>query len=351
MTRRPSSASSASSSASSAPPSASGAAPRAPLVLAPPEDTGPAAPPARRRCALGTTFLAGGGAAQGARPETRVLHGAEALGAEALHLCAGLPADLLSALAPELVVRRAELPVLALDGVLGAERLGRPRAARAGLAALERDEAAAAVEVVQAALGFAAELGAPYVLISLGAVAGLAPLWDELRGRFLRGELLADDGAAEALMTARAGLAVRHLDAARRSLDKLAELAARTGTTVLVRNPRRAIELPTPIELRTLTAGLRGAPLAPVLDAPAAHLGSVMHLVPLRETLLSFGTGPLALLGDACGAVGALPPGRGELDVAAVARLLAPGAQRSFVPWTGLRRAEIAAGYRAVAAL
>lgn len=325
-----------------------------PLVKTPPPQPPAAAPPPQ--CALATTFAYALGreladAAAGHSRAGLLVSAAQRVGATALHLSDGPAAGFLDALIPELVVRRGELPVLAVDASLGAVRLGRPRAVLAAIGALDRSEAQEAVAVALAALTLAGELGAKFVALRLGPVAGLGSLWERARAHFLRGALAEDEAPAEELMTARSALAGPHLDAALRSLDRLLTAAQRLELTVLLPSPRRAVELPTPIELRALRSEFRGAPLQPLLDAPAAHLASAMRLCALRDSVLGFCDGPLANLGDGCGAVGGLPPGHGEIDLPAIARVLPPGAHREFVPWPALRLPEVVAGYRAVAAL
>lgn len=304
-------------------------------------------------CALGTTFYR---AAAQASPESAgglplLLEAATRLDAQALYLVAdGAGAELASQ--PQLLVeRRLELPVVGLDAALGAVRLGQPRAGRAQAVSLDRSEAETAVGVVKAAMAFAQELGARYVVASLGQVRGLERLWRPVRGRFLRGVLLYNDESAEELMAIRAGLATRHLDAGLRSVDRMAEEASRRGVTLLLRNPRLPTEMPVALELALLRAELRGAPLAPLLDLPSAHLTSTLRCIPLRETVVAFGDGPLASLADACSTLSGLVPGTGEVDVPVVTRALPKATQRLFVPWPGLSLAEVAAGYRAVAAL
>jgi hypothetical protein len=304
----------------------------------------------RPACALGTSTLLS------ASSPSAWLDEAERLGVASLYLAAGLGlGENLTAAPSLLVAHRPGLPVVALDAVLGAyrsESVGQDaRTALAQAASLDRAEAEQAVAVTQAALLFAEELGARYVVLGLGAARRLARLWQALRGRFLRGVLLYDEDSAREFMRIRAALAPRYLDAARRSLDRIVEEGARRGITVLLRNPRRPTDLPTGLELSALRAEFQGAPLAPLLDLPAAHLTSTLRCIPLRETVLAFGDGPLASLGDACGAVGGLLPGQGEVDVAAVARALPKEASRAFVPWPGLTPDEVVAGYRAVAAL
>lgn len=312
---------------------------------------GSAPPPS---CALGTRFLAAA-----ARGGSRVAHASELLdaaddlGAGALYLdetLLGEPA-LLETLGAELARRGRTGSVLAIEAALGALRLGRPRASLASACSLDREEVLAATEVAESALALAAELSAKMVTLRLGPVAGLARHWERARAALLRGALQDEEEPAAELLAARAGLLPRHLEMALRSAERIANAAMRHGVTVLLPSPRRAIELPAPLELRVLLDELRGAPLRPLLDLPAAHLGSTMRLLPLRATILAFADGPLHLLGDACGAIGALPPGHGEVDVAAVAAALPPSAHRAFVPWHGLHLREVEEGYLGVARL
>jgi hypothetical protein len=290
--------------------------------------------------ALGTTYAA-------RLPPDEVLAAAESCGAGALVLCEGLRAELLG----KGGLPEQALPIWAIDAQLGGVLRGREGLARAELCALDRDEARAAVSRVQACLALAEACGCPAVYLRLGTVAGVAGRWDGLRRRFLRGELLLDEEPAERLMRDRRALAERHLQAARRSLEPLLGEAERRGVTLLLKNPRRGIELPEALELSALLQEFAGAPLRPLLDLPAAHLTSAMRLFPLRETILGFADGPLCFLGDACGAISGLPPGHGEVDVAAVARHLPAEVRRAFVPWPGLRLHEVRAGVAGVAGL
>lgn len=300
-------------------------------------------------CALGTS------ATLGAATATAWLDAVAQIPAKALYLGSDAVGRQLVLESELCFLRRAELPVLALDAALGAVHPGKtglmPQAARARAASLDRDEAETAVSVVRAALGLAEALGARYVSLSLGGPPRLERLWKKLRGRFLRGVLLYDEESAREFMAVRASLAKKYLDVALRSLDQIVEEAVRRGTTVLVRNPRRPAELPTGIELSVIRAEFAGAPLGPLLDLPAAHLLSMMRCVALRESVLSFGDGPLSFLADACGAVAGLAPGQGEVELAAVVRALSKDAARAFLPWPGLSPFEIGVGYRAVANL
>lgn len=319
--------------------------------------------PAPTASVLGTTF-AGRRRGPGDAPLSpeSLLDEAAGCGAGGLLLCEGLPGELLAPLGKALS-RGGDLPVLAVDGQLGAALRGRPRLGRASLASLDKEEGRAAAERTLAALDFAEALGAGAVFVQLGPVASVVSRWDGLRRRFLRGELMLDEEPAERLMTERSAAGAAHLPAVLRALEPMLAQAARRGVTILLRSPRRGIDLPTPLELRVLLEELQGGPVAPLLDLPAAHLCSAMRLVPLRDSIVTFGvTGggdperegaapPLALLGDACGAVGALAPGRGEVDVAAVARFLPARTRVALLPWAGLSLGEVGEALRGVAAL
>ncbi|MFI5288811.1 MAG: hypothetical protein ACHQ17_04140 [Polyangia bacterium] len=214
------------------------------------------------------------------------------------------------------------------------------RASSAALCALDRAEADVALAAALATVRRAGALGARFVVLRLGAAAGLAAEWILARDRFLRGAL--DEDLARRLLDARDAAGWRPLDAARRALERLARAAESLGVTLVIPNPRRFVELPSPTELELLLADAAGAPLAPSFDLPAAHLADVMGLYPLELTLAAFAPrAPLVFVGDACGPVGALAPGRGLLDVAALAARLPADAARAFSPWPGLTTDEV----------
>lgn len=274
-------------------------------------------------------------------------------GATTLHLPAvGLP-GLVEGLAHLTAAARPPLQVVAVDAELGAIADARPQAARAQLASLDKEESRTAVSVAQSALRVAKTLGARHVRLRLGEVDGLERLWKEARSHFLRGAILDEDDTepGEALLRARSALMPRHLDAVRRAIEQLANHAVRSEQTLLLGYPRRATELPLPIEVRLLCEEFAGAPIAPSLDLPAAHLASMMRLVSMADSVRSFAKGPLHCIGDACGPVGALPPGSGEVDVAAVCKALPKDAILSFMPWPGLSFREVLSGLAALTKL
>jgi len=248
-----------------------------------------------------------------------------------------LPRDLMEALTRELATRGEDLPVVALEAPgVGALR---PGAVEPELCAPERDEASAALDAAVATVRRAGDLRAPYVVVRLGAVRPVASDWIFARDRFLRGAV--DENLARRMLQARDNAAERSIDNAVRALDRLARTAEPAGVTLLVRNGRRYIDIPTARELDRLRAELLGAPLAPLLDVAAAHLADVMGFAPLALTLAAWTPAPLCYFGDACGPVGALAPGRGIVDLAAVRAALADGTRLAFNPWVGLTTDEV----------
>ncbi len=262
--------------------------------------------------------------------------------ARGLVLDSSLPEAAWGPLAERLSARRAELPTWALCAPCPASR-----AATADLASAERDESEAACAAAEATMARAAELGAGLVLVSLGEVAALRRDWPAVRRAYLRGELADDARGRERFLRARAAAVPRHLDAARRALDRLALAGDRLGVTVGVRNPARILGVPAPDELRRLLDELRGAPLVPALDLAAAHLDDAMGFRPLAAVVDAWSASPLALVADACGPVTGLPPGRGEVDLPTALAALA-ARKLAFHPAPSLALDEAAGGLAAL---
>ena len=255
-----------------------------------------------------------------------------------LVLDAHLDAERLAELVPLLIARHDELPVVALEdgsGLVGA----------AALAALDREESRTAVARAEATLRRAAAVGARLVVLRLGWVEGARRDWTHARDRFLRRAL--DATLVQRMKAARDAVAHVHLDRARAALDRLCRSADELGITLLLKNGQRYVELPSPRELGLLRADFAGAPLRSLFDLPAAHLGDAMGFQPIAITKAAFSGGPLVYSGDACGAVAALPPGRGELGRAAIEEHLAGAPARCFRPWPALTDEEIARGLHA----
>jgi hypothetical protein len=218
-------------------------------------------------------------------------------------------------------------PVLAVESPCP-----KSRASAAILCSTDRDEARTAVEAALDTLRRAAQRGAHFLALQLGEIRALEKEWVWARERFLRAEL--DEKKARLLMQRRRAERQPALDVARRSLEQLSRVAEAEGLTLALANGRRFIAMPDAEELDLITADLSGAPLVPLFDVAAAHLPDVMGLVPFQLTQAAFGQAPLVYVGDACGPIGGLPPGSGQLDVSQLKLL--PEAQVVFSPWSGL---------------
>ena len=291
-----------------------------------------------RGVALSTAFMHGAAPMEAAR----ALELLQRAGADGVILDAALTEPRLEALLAALAPALSALPIVAVEAPCPAGRH-----LFASLCATDRAEARVAFESVEASVRRAGTLGAEHAIVRLGAVDALAAEWAPARDRFLRGELDAARGRRLARM--RDDAAGHALDVGRRALDRLVRTAEDAGVTLLLANPRRFVELPSPRELDGLLTDFAGAPLAPLLDVACAHLPDVMGVWPLLHTATAFGSrAPLVYLGDACGPVGGLEPGRGELDVGAIAQSLPIGCRVAFRPWVGLAPDEIVRALAAV---
>jgi hypothetical protein len=224
---------------------------------------------------------------------------------------------------------RWEFPILAVESPCP-----RTRASRATLAGSDSDERRTALEAALDTLSRAARLGARFLCLWLGELRSMEAEWRFARERFLRAEL--DERLALQLLQQRRAEGERPLDHARRALDRLARAAESEGLILVVANGRRFTALPDPRELDLLLADLQGAPVAPLFDVPAAYLAHLMGFVPFGLTQAAFGAAPLVYSGDACGPLGGLAPGQGDLDLPGITGKLAASAEVVFSPWSGL---------------
>jgi hypothetical protein len=236
-------------------------------------------------------------------------------------------------LARELRRSGEELPVLAVEAPCPADRTS-----IAQLASTDKEEAKVALDAAEATIRRAGELSARFVVVRLGAVRAADREWTVGRSKFLRGDL--DEQLARRLVEARDAVAERALDVARRALDRLARAAETAGLTLTVAQSRRFTDLPSPREIDLLLRDLSGAPVAPLFDSASAHLQDQMGAWPMAVSVAAFGVGPLLYLGDACGPIGGLEPGRGILDPAFLTTLPKHAAV-AFRPWPGLTTDEV----------
>lgn len=236
------------------------------------------------------------------------------------------------------LVAANDLPILAIEAPCP-----ETRESVAQLCASDREEARVALARAEETVRRAGELQAGFVALRLGEVRSLGADWQRARERFLRGELDEDDGRAIAGRRERSG--GRELDAARRALDRLAREAEAAGVALAIRNGRRFVDVPTARELDLLLADCAGAPVGPLFDVAAAQLPAAMHIWPFALAQAAFGSAELVYFSDACGPLCGLPPGAGELDLAAIAGALPKSASWAYAPWSGLSVDEALAAF------
>ena len=259
-------------------------------------------------------------------------------GASGLALDRTLDEAWLAALRQELSAHPHELPVLAVEAACPRLKSGvAPR-----LAAEDKEERRAALNLAVETVELAAAVGARAVTVRLGGIDTKHD-WAKLGLKFARRERLGTDR----LMAERTQLAPMALDLARWGLDTLVERAAAAGLTIGLVNRVRPFDIPDDFELRALLDDFRGAPLAPWLDAAALHARASIGLTDTPQWLAMYGpTLAGAYLTDAVGLRGGLPWGLGEVDRAAVLAALPATAIRVAHFSPGATDEEIAAAVR-----
>jgi hypothetical protein len=189
------------------------------------------------------------------------------------------------------------------------------------IAAIDRHAGARAVRAISAELDRANRLECAHVAIDLGALTGLAARWHGLLDAFARGTL--DHSTVRAFSARREAVASRHLDAARRGLDRLLPLCERRGAAMGLLPAAAGDALGLPNEIDGLLADYAGAPLVRWRATDREH-----GLVTLGLDAAARRAAGAVLLADAAGCLGGLPPGAGEVDWAAALRDIDDGAPR-----------------------
>lgn len=218
----------------------------------------------------------------------------------------------------------------------------------ASLCAEDRDEREVAAASIRQLCDWALGVGGTTLVVRLPAPRRLEPLWQEVRDHFLRGTL--DPVQRIELLAQRAVLLQPSLDRTRAALDKILDHAERAGCRVVLTNRARYLDLPSPDEAELLLQEFEGAPLQLWFDGPAAHLPDAMELVPVAWSKRIFDRKDSdgCFVGDACGPIRALAPGRGALG-ATLRDWIGVGGTRVFVPWDGLSFDEALAAYHQTA--
>jgi hypothetical protein len=189
------------------------------------------------------------------------------------------------------------------------------------MAAIDRHAGARAVQAISAELDRANRLECAHVAIELGALGGLTTRWLDLLDAFARGTI--DRATVRAFSAGRGAVASRHLDAARRGLDRLLPLCERRGTTLGLLPAAAGDALGLPAEIDGLLADYAGAPLVRWRATDREHGLRTLGL----DTAERRAAGAV-LLADAAGCLGGLPPGAGEVDWTAALGAIDDGAPR-----------------------
>lgn len=165
-----------------------------------------------------------------------------------------------------------------------------PRTQSAEVSALDKDERTLAVEAVLASISLAEQIGAEAVILHAGYVSVNEELEKELRQLYNRGEqnsMRYQDIQAE-LIESRARNAERHVDATRRSLERLASAADSAGVRIGLENRFFYNEIPLPDEMDVIAREFSG-PIGFWLDAGHAYVQAALGFIPHREWLNGFG--------------------------------------------------------------
>ncbi len=214
------------------------------------------------------------------------------------------------------------------------------------LASTDREERREAVSWTTRTLEHAVEVEAPVVVLHCGEVV-MDPELDKIFS------LVEEKGREdpeyrkflEEKLDERKRKRDRHLDALLGSLDRLARRAERLGVALALENRAHYHELPDPDECRRVLRELEGAPLGYWHDVGHAHLHALVGVCGFFD--------PYERLKDAClgvhvhdarGRNDHLPPGEGEIDLAAVVEAI-----RRDIPWVvelkpGTREAAVRYG-------
>ena len=164
-----------------------------------------------------------------------------------------------------------------------------PRTQNAEVSSLDKDERQLAVEAVLSSIALAERIGAEAVILHAGYVPVNEELEKELRQLYNRGlqnSARYRDIQAE-LIAERTRYAERHLDATRRSLERLATAADSAGVRIGLENRFFYNEIPLPDELDLIVQEF-GGPISFWLDTGHAYTQAALGFIPHREWLNGF---------------------------------------------------------------
>ena len=164
-----------------------------------------------------------------------------------------------------------------------------PHTRDAEMSSSDKDERARAVEAATASIRLAEQLGATVVILHAGTVPVDPKLDGQLRDLYNRGEKHTGpyDNLKAELSEQRAHLAERCLDATRRSLERLADVADAAGIRLGLENRFSFQEIPIPDELDLLLREFAG-PVGFWLDTGHAYVLEELGFIDHAEWLAGF---------------------------------------------------------------
>jgi sugar phosphate isomerase/epimerase len=235
----------------------------------------------------------------------------------------------------ERLITCAILPIASLHAPTPRERNFRGRwNGDLNLAALDEGERTAAVVATCKTIDYAARLGARAVVVHLGACGnGLLPAERRLRTLYQSGQREGNEFAAQRTSASenRAVLAEAHLPVARRSLEELANYAARAGVAIGLENRLHYHEIPRYDEVPDLIGPYPADLVGYWHDVGHAE---VQHRLGLVDRNLWLDTNGLRTIGshlhDVAGLVDHRAPGQGDVEWDYIRDGLPPQALRTF---------------------
>lgn len=208
----------------------------------------------------------------------------------------------------------------------------RPASDPGQLSALHEEERQRAVEAAKTTVDTAVRFGAGAVVIHSGRVDGISQYEQRLRQLYWQGErnTPAYTAAKAQLISARAERAPAHLAAVRRSLQEIAEHAARHGVRIGLENRVHYFEIPSFEEAQELLDELPANVVGFWYDTGHARVLDNLGFVPYLTWAETFGARMIGVhFHDVGGLRDHLLPGMAEIDFRAVAPHLPRAAIRT----------------------
>ena len=269
------------------------------------------------------------------------------LGVEALELEYRITPPMLQEILPLLKKRR--LLVTSLHNFFPLPE-GIPKEKASGdvfsLSAPDKEEREWAVKYTQGTIEWAQELEARAVVLHLGKIPSDSPM-KNLKKLYDQNKIQSDEGKSyvEEQKRLRAAKSRVYLDAALRSLEKLAKQAEKRGVLLGLENRYNIDDLPNPEELKDLFQELVGSPVRYWHDIGHATAQQNLGLTSQEELLANFGGLLVGVHLHGCkGYNDHYAPGSGEEDYTLLQKFLKPDTLRVVETHPRASREELLQG-------